>query len=66
MFCLDLIYCYFVQAPAKLDVLKKRAERFGISVSSVMSNLDTKERLERRKARFGSTTPATNKITIVK
>lgn len=36
-----------------MDVLKQRAERFGGSVSSVMSNLANEEKLEKRKARFG-------------
>ncbi|KAJ8920859.1 hypothetical protein NQ315_015651 [Exocentrus adspersus] len=36
-----------------VDVLKQRAERFGGSVSTIMSGLENKEKLERRKARFG-------------
>ncbi|CAG9831250.1 unnamed protein product [Diabrotica balteata] len=40
----------------KLDVLKQRAARFGVSVSSAMSNLENKEKLEKRKQRFGSDT----------
>lgn len=39
---------------ASVDVLKKRAERFGTSVSTVMSNIETKEKLEKRRQRFGS------------
>lgn len=38
-----------------LDVLQKRAERFGGSVSSVLSNLEKDKILERRKERFGIT-----------
>ncbi|XP_060517734.1 SAP domain-containing ribonucleoprotein [Cylas formicarius] len=37
-----------------LDVLKQRAARFGGSVSSVMSDLETQEKLEKRKERFGA------------
>ncbi|XP_057666315.1 SAP domain-containing ribonucleoprotein [Diorhabda carinulata] len=37
-----------------VDVLKQRAARFGGSVSSTMSNLENKEKLEKRKQRFGS------------
>ncbi|KAJ8960791.1 hypothetical protein NQ318_020086 [Aromia moschata] len=36
-----------------VDVLKQRAERFGGSVSTIMSSLENKEKLEKRKARFG-------------
>lgn len=36
-----------------MDQLKKRAERFGQSVSKVMTELENKERLEKRKAKFG-------------
>uniref|UniRef100_A0A6P7H4J7 SAP domain-containing ribonucleoprotein n=1 Tax=Diabrotica virgifera virgifera TaxID=50390 RepID=A0A6P7H4J7_DIAVI len=44
------------QVNTKLDVLKQRAARFGVSVSSAMSNLENKEKLEKRKQRFGSDT----------
>ncbi|XP_056644525.1 SAP domain-containing ribonucleoprotein isoform X3 [Diorhabda sublineata] len=37
-----------------VDILKQRAARFGGSVSSTMSNLENKEKLEKRKQRFGS------------
>ncbi|CAH1183627.1 unnamed protein product [Phaedon cochleariae] len=37
-----------------VDKLKQRAERFGGSVSTVMSNLENKERMEKRKARFSA------------
>ncbi|XP_050309666.1 SAP domain-containing ribonucleoprotein [Anthonomus grandis grandis] len=36
-----------------IDVLKQRAARFGGSVSSVISSLEVKEKLEKRKERFG-------------
>lgn len=36
-----------------LEKLKKRAERFGESVSRAMIDLETKEKLEKRKDRFG-------------
>lgn len=36
-----------------VDVLKKRAERFGGSVSTVMSKLDNAEKLKKRQERFG-------------
>lgn len=39
---------------SSVDVLQKRAERFGTKVSPVLSKLDQEERLEKRKARFGS------------
>uniref|UniRef100_A0A0K8TTP4 Putative nucleic acid-binding protein n=1 Tax=Tabanus bromius TaxID=304241 RepID=A0A0K8TTP4_TABBR len=36
-----------------IDVLKKRAERFGCSVSSRMTELELKEKLQKRQERFG-------------
>uniref|UniRef100_A0A182Q1S8 SAP domain-containing protein n=1 Tax=Anopheles farauti TaxID=69004 RepID=A0A182Q1S8_9DIPT len=45
--------------PASLEALKKRAERFGGSVSSEMSKLEQQEKLAKRQARFGQTTTAT-------
>ncbi|CAH0557335.1 unnamed protein product [Brassicogethes aeneus] len=36
-----------------IDVLKQRAERFGGSVSTVMSKVENQEKMEKRKARFG-------------
>ncbi|XP_026464577.1 calcitonin gene-related peptide type 1 receptor-like [Ctenocephalides felis] len=39
---------------ATLEVLKKRAERFGSSVSKKLSEAEAKEKLEKRKERFGS------------
>uniref|UniRef100_A0A182JNU8 SAP domain-containing protein n=1 Tax=Anopheles christyi TaxID=43041 RepID=A0A182JNU8_9DIPT len=48
--------------PASLEALKKRAERFGGSVSSEMSKLEQEEKLAKRQARFGLTAsgPAKN------
>jgi SAP domain-containing ribonucleoprotein len=37
-----------------LDKLKKRSERFGQSVSKIISDIENKEKLERRKAKFGT------------
>lgn len=37
-----------------VDALKKRAERFGGSVSTVMSKIEIKEKLEKRQQRFGA------------
>lgn len=42
--------------PASLEALKKRAERFGGSVSSEMTKLEQEEKLAKRQARFGQTT----------
>lgn len=39
---------------ATLDILKKRAERFGSSVSQIMVDVENREKLERRKAKFGT------------
>lgn len=41
--------------PVNLVQLKKRAERFGQSVSTVAKDLEEKERLLKRKQRFGNT-----------
>ncbi|KAK2576679.1 hypothetical protein KPH14_005340 [Odynerus spinipes] len=52
------------------EVLKKRAERFGMSVSALMDKAELEARIEKRKARFGEVKPAENvlpnKIKIVK
>ncbi|XP_024943972.1 SAP domain-containing ribonucleoprotein isoform X2 [Cephus cinctus] len=52
------------------DVLKKRAERFGASVSTLMDKAELEARIEKRKARFGEVKPVEkvfqNKIKIVK
>lgn len=45
--------------PATVDMLKKRAERFGTSVSTVMTKLETQEKLEKRRQRFGSNSNGT-------
>lgn len=37
-----------------MDKLKKRAERFGQSVSKIMTDIENKEKLEKRKAKFGA------------
>lgn len=36
-----------------IDKLKQRAQRFGQSVSSIMTDIENKEKLEKRKAKFG-------------
>ena len=42
------------EAPAvDTDTLKKRAERFGGSVSSSLKNLEVQEAIKRRQERFG-------------
>lgn len=42
-----------LQNSTSVDVLKQRAERFGINVSSVVTKLDNDERIKRRQERFG-------------
>ncbi|XP_034836053.1 SAP domain-containing ribonucleoprotein [Maniola hyperantus] len=37
-----------------LDKLKKRAERFGQSVSAIMTDIENKEKIEKRKAKFSN------------
>ncbi|XP_026497307.1 SAP domain-containing ribonucleoprotein [Vanessa tameamea] len=37
-----------------LEKFKKRAERFGQSVSAIMTDIEKKEKLEKRKAKFGT------------
>ncbi|KAI8433486.1 hypothetical protein MSG28_015521 [Choristoneura fumiferana] len=37
-----------------VDKLKQRAERFGQSVSKIMTDIELKERIEKRKAKFGT------------
>lgn len=44
---------------ASVDVLKKRAERFGGSVSNVMVQIENKEKLLKRQERFGSAPSST-------
>ncbi|KAH0953031.1 hypothetical protein HN011_000905 [Eciton burchellii] len=48
--------------PTTYEVLKKRAERFGSSVSSLMEKAELAERLEKRKARFGEIKAVENKV----
>ncbi|XP_053970756.1 SAP domain-containing ribonucleoprotein isoform X2 [Hylaeus volcanicus] len=44
------------------DVLKKRAERFGTSVSNLMEKAELEARIEKRKARFGEVKPSNEKV----
>ncbi|XP_075984740.1 uncharacterized protein LOC142982223 [Anticarsia gemmatalis] len=37
-----------------MEKLRKRAERFGQSVSKIMTDIENKEKLEKRKAKFGT------------
>ncbi|XP_024868659.1 SAP domain-containing ribonucleoprotein [Temnothorax curvispinosus] len=48
--------------PTTYEMLKKRAERFGSSVSTLMEKAELAERLEKRKARFGEVEPAESKV----
>ncbi|KAL5273940.1 SARNP family protein [Megaselia abdita] len=41
------------QSEKQIELLKKRAERFGCVTSSKIANLEEKEKLEKRKERFG-------------
>ncbi|XP_059611818.1 SAP domain-containing ribonucleoprotein [Phlebotomus argentipes] len=43
---------------ASIDVLKKRAERFGGSVSTTMTKMENEEKLKKRQERFGASTVA--------
>uniref|UniRef100_A0A8C7RF85 SAP domain-containing protein n=1 Tax=Oncorhynchus mykiss TaxID=8022 RepID=A0A8C7RF85_ONCMY len=48
-----------ITAPSVADeVLKKRAERFGMNVSSVAKTVEVDEKLKKRKERFGILTAA--------
>lgn len=47
---------------ASVDILKKRAERFGGSVSKVMNKIENLEKLQKRSERFGKVDE--NKITV--
>lgn len=40
--------------PVSADVLKKRAERFGVSVSTQMIKIENQEKLQKRQERFGA------------
>lgn len=44
------------------EVLKKRGERFGTSVSNLMNKAELEARIEKRKARFGEVTPINKRI----
>ncbi|XP_070695570.1 SAP domain-containing ribonucleoprotein [Pempheris klunzingeri] len=46
------------KAPVNVDQLKKRAERFGMNVSSVSQKLEEDEKMKKRKERFGALTSA--------
>lgn len=50
--------------PQTVEILKKRAERFGGSVSKEMNKIENLEKLQKRQARFGgkAATPATVKV----
>lgn len=48
-----------VSAPVSVEVLKKRAERFGGSVSQVMNTIENKEKLLKRQERFGAASTTT-------
>lgn len=49
--------------PATVDLLKKRAERFGGSVSKEMTKIENSEKLQKRNERFGAA-KVTTKVTI--
>ncbi|TWW57175.1 SAP domain-containing ribonucleoprotein, partial [Takifugu flavidus] len=44
------------KAPVNIDQLKKRAERFGMNVSTISQKIEEDERLKKRKERFGALT----------
>ncbi|XP_041801241.1 SAP domain-containing ribonucleoprotein [Chelmon rostratus] len=46
------------KAAVNIDQLKKRAERFGMNVSSVSQKIEEDEKLKKRKERFGALTSA--------
>ncbi|XP_037627965.1 SAP domain-containing ribonucleoprotein isoform X2 [Sebastes umbrosus] len=46
------------KAPVNVDQLKKRAERFGMNVSSVSQKIEEDEKLKKRKERFGGSVVA--------
>ncbi|KFM64585.1 SAP domain-containing ribonucleoprotein, partial [Stegodyphus mimosarum] len=51
-----------ISTSADLEVLKKRAERFGQNVSSVMKQIEEKERLLKRKFKFGASVSSLSAI----
>ncbi|XP_012696644.1 SAP domain-containing ribonucleoprotein [Clupea harengus] len=44
------------KTPVSVEVLKKRAERFGMNVSSISKKVEEDEKLKKRKERFGAQT----------
>lgn len=48
---------------SNVDILKKRAERFGGSVSKVMNKIENLEKLQKRSERFGGGKSDENKVT---
>ncbi|KAI4823571.1 hypothetical protein KUCAC02_012152 [Chaenocephalus aceratus] len=50
------------KAPVNVDQLKKRAERFGMNVSSVSQKIEEDEKLKKRKERFGVTAASTGAV----
>ncbi|XP_041945196.1 SAP domain-containing ribonucleoprotein isoform X2 [Alosa pseudoharengus] len=42
------------KTPVSVEVLKKRAERFGMNVSSISKKVEEDEKLKKRKERFGA------------
>ncbi|XP_036389951.1 SAP domain-containing ribonucleoprotein-like [Megalops cyprinoides] len=46
------------KATVNVDILKKRAERFGMNVSSISKKVEEDEKLKKRKERFGIVTSA--------
>lgn len=48
---------------SSLEALKKRAERFGVSVSDKLTKLEAQEKLLKRQERFAGTTPVTPSTT---
>ncbi|XP_023244969.1 SAP domain-containing ribonucleoprotein isoform X3 [Copidosoma floridanum] len=56
--------------PASYELLKKRAERFGTNVSSLLDKAEMEAKKEQRKARFGDTKPmekeSSTKVKLVK
>ncbi|XP_063743082.1 SAP domain-containing ribonucleoprotein isoform X2 [Eleginops maclovinus] len=53
------------KAPVNVDQLKKRAERFGMNVSSVSQKIEEDEKLKKRKERFGVTATSTGAVATV-
>uniref|UniRef100_A0A3B5AV16 THO1-MOS11 C-terminal domain-containing protein n=1 Tax=Stegastes partitus TaxID=144197 RepID=A0A3B5AV16_9TELE len=49
----DLIYVILCPVQVNVDQLKKRAERFGMNVSSISQKMEEDEKLKKRKERFG-------------